>query len=77
MIILDRSNPLIDKCDLCGVHDELRPYGPNGENVCFDCGMKNKDACEKALDKEISQQEKLNKLEELNDNQRTDKTDSK
>jgi len=26
-------------CDLCGAHDELRPYGPNGENICFDCGM--------------------------------------
>lgn len=32
------------KCDLCGKVDELRPYGPNGENVCFDCGMKDEEA---------------------------------
>lgn len=29
------------QCDLCGKIAELRPYGPNGECVCFDCGMKN------------------------------------
>uniref|UniRef100_A0A6H1ZYA0 Uncharacterized protein n=1 Tax=viral metagenome TaxID=1070528 RepID=A0A6H1ZYA0_9ZZZZ len=29
-----------DKCELCGKIDELRPYGPNGERICFDCGMK-------------------------------------
>ena len=28
------------KCQLCGKHDELRPYGTNGEWICFDCGMK-------------------------------------
>jgi phage/plasmid primase-like uncharacterized protein len=28
------------KCQLCGKQDELRPYGPNGEWICFDCGMK-------------------------------------
>jgi ribosomal protein L37AE/L43A len=28
------------KCELCGMKDELRPYGPNGEWICFDCGMK-------------------------------------
>ena len=27
-------------CELCGALDELRPYGPKGENICFDCGMK-------------------------------------
>lgn len=31
-------------CDLCGSFEETRPYGPNGENVCFACGMKNKQA---------------------------------
>lgn len=29
-----------EKCDLCGKIDELRPYGPKGENICFECGMK-------------------------------------
>lgn len=32
------------KCDLCGKIEELRSYGPKGENVCFDCGMKNEAA---------------------------------
>lgn len=37
------------KCELCGNVDELRPYGPRGENICFDCGMKNKPATERAF----------------------------
>ena len=28
-------------CELCGKTSELRPYGPNNENICFECGMKN------------------------------------
>ena len=36
-------------CDLCGNLEETRPYGPNGEEVCFDCGMKDKDAAHAAL----------------------------
>lgn len=27
-------------CEMCGKTDELRPYGPNGMRVCFDCAMK-------------------------------------
>lgn len=23
----------------CGATDELRPYGPDGSDVCFDCAM--------------------------------------
>ena len=34
-----RKTPKAMLCDLCGEVDELRPYGPNGENICFDCGM--------------------------------------
>lgn len=30
-----------DVCELCGVVDELRPYGPNGERICYDCGQIN------------------------------------
>lgn len=33
-------------CELCGKLDELRPYGPKGERICFDCGMKNRAATE-------------------------------
>ena len=28
-----------DNCQLCGKLAELRPYGPNGERICFECGM--------------------------------------
>ena len=24
-------------CEMCGAVDECRPYGPNDENICFDC----------------------------------------
>jgi hypothetical protein len=42
LIIMDRSNPhdFDGKCEMCGAQEELRPYGPNNENICFDCAMK-------------------------------------
>jgi len=30
-----------DDCELCGKHEELRPYGPNGERVCWSCAHEN------------------------------------
>jgi hypothetical protein len=36
--ILYKEKP--QQCDLCGKIAELRPYGPNGECICFECGMK-------------------------------------
>jgi len=41
-VILDRIDPhaFDGKCELCGKEDELRPFGPNNENICYDCGMK-------------------------------------
>ena len=38
-------------CDLCGAHKETRPYGPNGEEVCFKCGMKNEAAAKRGFEK--------------------------
>jgi hypothetical protein len=26
-------------CAFCKQVRELRPYGPNGESICFECGM--------------------------------------
>jgi hypothetical protein len=26
-------------CELCGLIDECRPYGPRGEEICFKCAM--------------------------------------
>lgn len=45
------------QCDLCGVIAELRPYGPNGECVCFACGMKDPEAAERAMAKHIFREE--------------------
>ena len=37
------------QCDDCGEVKELRPYGPGGSVVCFDCGMKDKDEAERQM----------------------------
>ena len=37
------------KCDLCGTAAETRPYGPNGEEVCHPCGMKDEAATRRAF----------------------------
>lgn len=41
------------RCQLCGTVAECRPYGPKGEQVCFDCGMKDKAAAKRAMNKHI------------------------
>lgn len=42
MVVLDRvdAHAFDGVCEMCGVVDELRPYGPNNESICFDCAMK-------------------------------------
>lgn len=45
--IIQEENP--QACQLCGIIAETRPYGPNGEEVCFDCGMKDEDAAIKRM----------------------------
>lgn len=37
------------KCELCGAIAETRPYGPNGERVCFKCGMKDEAAAKRGF----------------------------
>lgn len=32
------KNEKPQQCDLCGKWAELRPYGPNGECICVQCG---------------------------------------
>jgi hypothetical protein len=41
------------RCDLCGEVEETRPYGPNGENVCFDCGMKDEEAMKRGFERRM------------------------
>lgn len=41
VVVLDRTDAPEGKCEVCGTDDqELRPYGPKGEWICFACGMK-------------------------------------
>ena len=41
--IIQEQSP--ECCEMCGKIDECRPYGPNDENICFDCAI--------TLDKEM------------------------
>lgn len=36
-------------CEFCGKTEELRPYGPKGENICHECGMKDKEMTNKRM----------------------------
>lgn len=47
LIIIEAEDD--DVCDLCGKIDELRPYGPNGELICYDCGMKNQEVTNRMM----------------------------
>ncbi len=49
--IIQEEKP--QQCDLCGAIAELRPYGPNGACVCFDCGMKDEAAAGKQFEKHV------------------------
>ena len=44
------AQQLDEVCDLCGKVDECRPYGPNNENICFDCGMKDEETTKRKMD---------------------------
>jgi len=41
------------ECELCHKVAETRPYGPNGERVCFECGMKDPQAAERQMRRHI------------------------
>jgi len=47
MNILTIDGTKHSQCQLCGKKEELRPYGPNGEFVCFECGMKDEEAAKR------------------------------
>lgn len=49
--IIEAERP--QQCDLCGKIAELRPYGPNGECVCFACGMKDEPAAIRSIGRRI------------------------
>lgn len=49
--VLDRTDIPMGTCELCDRDAEVRPFGPNEEWVCFDCGMKDEAAMKRGLDK--------------------------
>jgi len=40
-------------CEMCHKVDECRPYGPNEEQICFDCGMLDEETTRKQMEKYI------------------------
>lgn len=40
-----------DICQQCGKVAETRPYGPNGERICYECGQKDKTTTERMMRK--------------------------
>ncbi len=47
LVIIQAENP--QQCDFCGTIAELRPYGPKGEIICYDCGQKDPKTTEKMM----------------------------
>jgi hypothetical protein len=45
--IIQEESP--QACQMCGVIDECRPYGPNDEEICFDCAMKDEETTERKM----------------------------
>ena len=39
------------RCELCGAVEETRPYGPDGKQICFACGMKDELATTRQMEK--------------------------
>ncbi len=48
-VFIEAEEP--QQCDYCGEIKELRPYGPNGECICYQCGMKDKKTTKRMMDK--------------------------
>lgn len=50
-VIIEAEEP--DTCEFCGRHDELRPYGPNRELICFDCMMKDEETAKRIFTRDV------------------------
>ena len=37
------------RCEMCGIIDECRPYGLNHEEICHDCAMKDEATAERKM----------------------------
>ena len=47
-----KEEPL-SSCEMCGTIEECRPYGPNYERICFECGMKDEELTLKRFEEYI------------------------
>ena len=36
-------------CEMCGAIAECRPYGPNDEEICFECAMKDEETTKRKM----------------------------
>lgn len=41
IFIIEPEAPSV--CEFCKKTDEVRPYGPNNERICYDCAMKDEE----------------------------------
>jgi hypothetical protein len=46
-VVMDRIDPRMGVCEFCKKRDDLRPYGPNNENICFDCMKKDEETAKR------------------------------
>ena len=37
-------------CEMCGTIAECRPYGPNDEEICFECAMKDEETTQAKME---------------------------
>lgn len=49
--IIKETKP--SECEMCGTVAELRPYGSNGEYICFDCGMKDEEMTKRRMNQHL------------------------
>lgn len=49
VLVVEPEQP--QQCDFCGRIAELRPYGPNRECICFDCGMQDPETTHRMFNK--------------------------
>ena len=58
-IIVERESER-SPCELCGKVAELRPYGPNNENICIQCGRTMPEVVDKKMDERFGMCENPN-----------------
>lgn len=54
-------------CTMCSKVDELRPYGPNGSEVCFNCMMKDEPLAVKIFTKRMEDANGYPNMSQLQD----------